>query len=272
MNAQEHTTATNSATALMPAAFIGHGTPMNALEVNEFTKAWEDFGASLPTPRGVLAISAHWYANATMVTAQTNPHTIHDFYGFPDELNQFEYPAPGLPDLAHEVAEVVKPRWVGLDQDSWGIDHGTWSVLTHLFPKANIPVVQLSINAFKDLDYHMELAAKLAQLRRQGILILGSGNVVHNLRAVNFSVPNGVYDWAYRFDEKARELLLNSPGDVLSLTGSKDFRLAVPTPDHFIPMLYLAALADKENQKPEAFASGYQGASISMTSYALAGE
>nr|WP_120491345.1 4,5-DOPA dioxygenase extradiol [Corynebacterium lactis] len=256
----------------MPAAFIGHGTPMNTLESNRFTQAWADFGKAVPTPRGILAVSAHWYANATMVTAMPNPRTIHDFYGFPKELNEFNYPAPGLPDLAHEVAEVIKPDWVGMDQDGWGIDHGTWSVLAHVFPKADIPVVQLSINAFKGMDYHMELAAKLNELRRRGILILGSGNVVHNLRAIDFSKPDAAYDWAQRFDEKAQELMLSNPGDVLALTKQREFGMSVPTPDHFIPLLYLAALADAEGQKPEPFAVGYQGGSVSMTSYALAGE
>lgn len=258
-------------TPLMPAAFIGHGTPMNTIESNRYTKAWNKFGASAPKPRGILAISAHWYANATLVTAMPNPRTIHDFYGFPRELHEFNYPAPGLPELAHEVAEVIKPDWVGMDEDGWGIDHGTWSVLAHVFPKADIPVAQLSINAFKGMDYHMELAKKLNVLRRRGILIIGSGNVVHNLRAIDFSIADGGYDWAQSFDEKAQEIMLSEPGNVMNLMKEKEFRHSVPTPDHFIPLLYIAALAEAEGQTPEKFAVGYQAGSVSMTSYQLAG-
>jgi 4,5-DOPA dioxygenase extradiol len=228
----------------MPAAFIGHGSPMNALERNRYTDAWRAFGQAVPKPRAILVISAHWYTNATAVTGMLQPRTIHDFYGFPQELFDLQYPAPGLPEMCEQVADVVKPRWVGCDVDSWGIDHGTWSVLTHAFPDASIPVVQLSLNAFKDFDHHLELGRKLAPLRDDGVLIIGSGNIVHNLRAIDMAQPDSSYDWAQRFDDRA-----------------------LPTPDHYLPLLYVAGLAD--DQPLDLLVDGHVAGSISMAAYTL---
>ena len=254
--------------ARQPAVFIGHGVPLNALEVNEWTREWAALGESLPErPRAVLAVSAHWYINATAVTAMSAPRTIHDFYGFPRELNEFEYPASGAPELAAEVAEVVKPTWVGVDRDSWGLDHGTWSVLTHVFPDADVPVAQLSVDASKPASYHFDLGTRLAALRDSGVLVLASGNVVHNLAAVDPSRGNAGTDWAHRFDDHAQELLTERPEDVLALAEHPDAQLAVPTADHFLPLLYTAGMAAGSGETLDAFSKGYAWGSVSMTSY-----
>jgi 4,5-DOPA dioxygenase extradiol len=260
---------TASTHTLMPAAFFGHGSPMNALESNRYTEAWRAFGACVPSPRAILVISAHWYINATAVTAMERPRTIHDFYGFPPELFDVQYPAPGSPAVAEEVADLARPIHVGRDQDSWGLDHGTWSVLVHAFPRADVPVVQLSINALKDFDFHLELGARLAPLRQRGVLILGSGNVVHNLRALDWGQPDLAYDWARRFDEAAQAVMTEQPGDAASLCNHPDYTRSAPTPDHFIPLLYLAGVASAAGQPAEALVKGYAFGSVSMTAYVL---
>jgi 4,5-DOPA dioxygenase extradiol len=253
----------------LPAAFIGHGAPTNALELNRYTATWRALGEAVPRPRAILMVSAHWYIDATAVTAMERPPTIHDFYGFPQELFDVRYPAPGLPDLVDEVADAVKPMWVGADRDSWGLDHGSWVVLVHAFPDASIPVVQLSINGTKDLDYHFELGRRLAPLREHGVMVIGSGNIVHNLSAGNLSMLNEGYEWTKRFDDAARDLVLSDPAGVAGLKSHSDYRKAVPTPDHFLPFVQFAGLAAGSSDPVNVLVDGYFAGSISMTTYTL---
>jgi 4,5-DOPA dioxygenase extradiol len=253
----------------MPAVFFGHGSPMNALEHNRYTETWADFGASVQ-PQAILAISAHWFINATAVTAQAEPRTIHDFYGFPQELFDLQYPAPGSASLAEATIAVVDPVWVGLDHDTWGLDHGTWSVLVHAFPTADIPVVQLSIDASKPLSYHLDLGTRLDALRDQGVLVVGSGNIVHHLGRLDMARPDSGYDWAHRFNEAVVGALVDgTPDTILDLEGSADYRNAVPTPDHFLPAIYFAGLAKATGERARVLVDGYAFGSLSMTSLAI---
>ena len=255
---------------VMPAVFFGHGTPMNALETNRYTEAWSAFGASVPRPRAILSISAHWFINASAVTAMAAPRTIHDFFGFPDELFALQYPAPGDPDLAGAVQRAADPVWIGRDEDSWGLDHGTWSVLVHAFPAADVPVVQLALDGTKPLQYHLELGARLAPLREEGVLIMASGNTVHHLGRLDWSRPDAGYDWAVRFGGAVADRLLDGdPAAVARLDADPDFALAAPTPDHFLPVLYLAGLAMAAGEHCAPLVEGFAFGSLSMDSFTL---
>jgi 4,5-DOPA dioxygenase extradiol len=249
----------------MPAVFVGHGSPMNAVEQNRYTAAWQTFGQSIPKPKAILAVSAHWYINATAALATPIPKTIHDFYGFPQALYNVEYPAPGDPALAEALKELVAPIWVGMDRDSWGLDHGTWSVLVHMFPEADVPVIQLSIDATKPASYHLELGQKLSALRDQGVLVLGSGNIVHNLGMLARGARGQAYDWATRFDADVKQYL--AAGDdrsIVEYTRHPDGSLAVPTPDHYLPLLYVAGLRRNDDDLG-ILVDGVDLGSISMT-------
>lgn len=249
----------------MPAIFFGHGNPMNALSDNAYTRAWASIGNSMPRPEAVLAVSAHWYLPATMVTASRAPRTIHDFGGFPRELYQVEYPAPGSPELAERVQDLLAPVSVRLDE-SWGLDHGTWSVLKHVFPYADVPVVQLSIDETEPPQVHYEIGKRLAPLRDEGVLIIGSGNIVHNLHTYAWG-RHGVepFDWAVRFEQQAREFLLK--GDDAPLIDyerlGRDAMLSIPTPEHYLPLLYVIAVRG-EGEQVSFPVEGVDGGSVSM--------
>ncbi|HET6630428.1 MAG TPA: 4,5-DOPA dioxygenase extradiol [Woeseiaceae bacterium] len=249
----------------MPVIFFGHGNPMNAIQSNGWTEGWRAIGESIPKPRAILMISAHWYIEDTAVTAGDEPRTIHDFGGFPKELYQCQYPAPGDRALAARVQQLLAPTPVRL-ADDWGLDHGTWSVLYHAYPDADVPVVQLSIDATLSPAAHYELAELLTPLREEGILIAGSGNVVHNLHAYGWGrhVPEP-YEWASAFERRARDLLLT--GDHTPLieyeTLGRDAAMSIPTPEHYLPLLYV--LAQRQDGEPVTFpVEGVDGGSVSM--------
>jgi 4,5-DOPA dioxygenase extradiol len=252
-------------TTPMPSVFFGHGNPMNAVRQNEFTDGWRRMAASIPKPRAILAISAHWYLPATAVTISRTPKTIHDFGGFPQELFRVQYPAQGDEWLARRVRRLLNPYKVDFDDD-WGLDHGTWSVLRHAYPDADIPVVQLSINEAHPASFHFELGKQLAPLRGEGVLVAGSGNIVHNLEAYGWGrhVPEP-YDWAERFESAAKLSML--AGGFEQLTNYEhlghDAQLAVPTPEHFLPLLYV--LGTQQSADELSFpVVGFDGGSISM--------
>ena len=242
---------------------------MNAVEHNRFTEAWAAFGESIPKPRAILAVSAHWYIGHTAVTAMSEPKTIHDFYGFPQNLYEIEYRAPGNPDVANEVAHLLDPTWVGLDQDSWGIDHGTWSVLVHMFPAADVPVVQLAIDSSKNIAEHVEIGRRLNSLRESGVLVLGSGNVVHNLRMIDWSGPESAFDWNTEFDSLVREIMQSSPERIVDVELDRNFPRAVPTPDHFLPLAYVAGIAAEAGTTAKVLVGGPQFGSLSMTCFSV---
>lgn len=249
----------------MPAIFIGHGNPMNALADNGYTRAWRSIGEAIPKPQAVLCISAHWYIPALAVTAMERPRTIHDFGGFPRELFEFQYPAPGSAELAERVNELLGGK-VAMEAGQWGLDHGTWSVLCHVFPDADIPVVQLSIDETRSSDWHYEFAKQLAPLRDEGVLVCGSGNLVHNLHSYAWGKQDvEPYDWAVRFEKEARDLMLagdHKPLASYELMG-KDAQLSAPTPDHFLPLLYVLA-TQREGDDVTFPVEGFDGGSISM--------
>lgn len=250
---------------VLPSIFIGHGNPMNALASNLYTQRWKQIGRTLPRPNAILAISAHWFVPGTGVTISTSPRTIHDFGGFPPELYQVQYPAPGDPELARRVQSLLAPLHVTLD-DSWGLDHGTWSVLCHVYPDAGIPVVQLSIDSSRPAAFHFEIGKKLAILREEGIFIVGSGNLVHNLRAYAWGSQSAdAYDWAVKFETDARQRILAAETQSLVnyTTLGPESRLAIPTPDHYLPLLYV--LGTRQEREAVQFpVEGTEGGSISM--------
>lgn len=248
----------------LPALFIGHGSPMNTLEDNRFTAAWRRIGQALPRPAAILVISAHWYVPATAVTAMAAPRTIHDFHGFPQALFDFRYPAPGSPALAARVRECLRPVDVAADE-AWGIDHGAWSVLAHLFPAADIPVVQLSIDRRQPAQFHYDLGRRLAVLRDEGVLILGSGNVVHNLGLLRWDAPDAAHDWALRFEQAVKDRLLLRDHAALVDWQELDAQahLAVPTPEHYLPLL--PCIAAQQEDEPVSFpVEGIDMGSLSM--------
>ncbi|PYF75764.1 4,5-DOPA-extradiol-dioxygenase [Pedobacter nutrimenti] len=252
---------------LMPVLFIGHGSPMNGIEDNEFSLKWAEMAKNIPQPKAVLVISAHWFTRGTLITAMDFPPTIHDFGGFPQALFDVEYPAPGDPKLAVDVAAIVKGTEIGLDHD-WGLDHGAWTVVRHMYPDARIPVLQLSMDYTKQARYHYELAAELYALRKKGVLILGSGNMVHNLRMMSWEmIGGGGYDWALDINDKFKSLILHDDHQSLIAyqTLGKEAMLAIPTPEHYLPLLYTLGLK-KGTEEVLLFNDKAVGGSLTMTS------
>ncbi len=253
----------------LPVLFIGHGSPMNGIEVNEFSRNWSKMGNEIPKPKAVLVISAHWLTNGTFITAMEHPKTIHDFGGFPEALYNVQYPANGSPELAKVTADLITSTTVGLDHD-WGLDHGTWSVVRHMYPNADIPVLQLSIDYNKPAQYHFDLAKLIVSLRKKGVLIIGSGNMVHNLRKVawdKLDETNYGFDWAIEMNTVFKDKISN--GDFKSLIEYEKLgsaaKLAIPTPDHYYPLLYSIAL-QQSNDEIHFFNDKAVGGSLTMTS------
>nr|WP_282628122.1 4,5-DOPA dioxygenase extradiol [Empedobacter sedimenti] len=233
----------------MPVLFLGHGSPMNAIEENSFVEGWRSIGKSIPKPNAIICISAHWETNGTKVTALQQPKTIHDFYGFPQALFDVQYPAPGSPELATEVKNLIKTTEVDLD-NIWGFDHGSWSVIKFLYPEADVPMIELSLDVNRTPKQHYELARELDALRSKGVLIVGSGNVVHNLRALNWNEPDAGYDWAYEVNDSFKNILQSGNHDELFNFGQKGsaYNLAIPSMEHYLPSIYALALQGKEEE------------------------
>lgn len=256
-------------TEQMPVLFLGHGSPMNAIEDNEFSRKWEELGNILPRPNAILCISAHWETKGTFVTAMQKPATIHDFGGFPQALFDVQYPAPGSPDLAMETKNIITIAVLGLDE-KWGLDHGCWSVIRHLYPNADIPVIQLSLDYYQTPQYHYDLAKELSSFRKKGVLIIGSGNMVHNLGMVAWNKLNSLeygYDWAIEANEKMKKYILSDDHKQLINLRSQGeaYNLAIPTPEHYLPLLYSLALKE-EDEKVTFFSDKIVAGSLSMTS------
>jgi len=250
----------------MPTFFIGHGSPMNGIEDNEFSRSWADLGRTLPEPAAVLCVSAHWLTDGTLVTAMEKPKTIHDFYGFPQALFNVQYPAPGSPEIANATASQITSTTVGLDHE-WGLDHGTWSVVRQMYPDANVPVLQLSIDYAKPASYHFALAQELASLRRKGVLIIGSGNMVHNLRMLDWQKPESGFDWAEEMNIQFKAAIEKGETDKLTDYSKLGVaaKLAIPTPDHYYPLMYALGLRGK-NDSVAFFNDKLAMGSVSMTS------
>jgi 4,5-DOPA dioxygenase extradiol len=256
-------------TPRMPVLFVGHGSPMNAIEENEFVQSWRSLGETLPRPKAILVVSAHWETKGTFVTAMQKPATIHDFGGFPKALYDVQYPAPGSPELAKETKETIAKTVVGLDE-KWGLDHGAWSVVRRIYPKADIPIIEMSLDYNQGPQYHYDLAKELSQLRNKGVLIIGSGNMVHNLRMVawdKMNEPEYGYDWAIEANNKFKQLILSGNHHELIAYQAlgREVQLAVPTPDHYLPLLYTLALKDK-NEEVSFFNDKPVMGSLTMTS------
>ena len=254
---------------LMPVLFVGHGSPMNGIEDTEFSRRWTAMAKEIPTPKAVLVVSAHWFTKGTHITAMDFPPTIHDFGGFPKELFEVQYPAPGNPALAKETASLIHSANVELSHD-WGLDHGTWTIVRHMYPKANIPVLQLSIDYTKDAKYHYELSKEIYSLRKKGVLIIGSGNLVHNLRMVawdKLSEPEYGYDWAIQINQTFKKLIINNDHEKLIQYQNlgKEAMLAIPTPEHYLPLMYTLGLKGK-NDAVSFFNDKAVGGSLTMTS------
>ena len=251
---------------MMPVIFVGHGSPMNAIEDNEYTKTWRSLGERLLRPEAIVSISAHWYTKGTKIMNEESPKTIYDMYGFPKELYEIIYDSPGSPKLAGATKELISKETEY--DNSWGIDHGTWSVLVHMYPDRDIPVFQISIDAYAPPEVHYNIGRELRELRKEGVLILGSGNIVHNLRLVDWHQKNKGFDWAYEFDDYIYESILNNNHEAIIRYKEKGdiARLAVPTPDHFYPLLYVLGASD-EKDRISAFNKSCELGSLTMTGY-----